>query len=268
MKQSKMYVFYGKCLLVSMIFISFTSHSQTNQNLPSSSNILKYFNADFNGLSLRSTEPISDIVALESISKSFIFNSVMGNFNNYPGHFDVKLGEKSDHIFHQRFFLKNFNDTLMIDVDIEFPYIGGEGLLLEKKAYPTGLFLRDGTVDLPNVSSATVSSSSCTLDYTPKPSISVKIYGKRVIDGDFGLKKYWQTVVSVPHNDQGTIEIEEINVINKTIKGNFRSTISSLYVNKTQDELQKIDDWMCKPELYKVEKSEIKGEFYVNFKEY
>jgi hypothetical protein len=227
---------------------------------------IKYFNAEFNGLSFKSQDPASALEALENFNKSFTYKGNAGNFINVPGKFNARPNENGEHWYDQRFFIKNGLDTLMVEIGIEFPIIGGESQVFTKKSYDLGLFLRDPTIDVPNVLSAKVWAGKCPTPENPQPSVSVTIFGKRKTDGVFAATKYWQTVKSVPHNDVGTISIDEIDTVNKTVKGKFKSSISSQYINLTLDQYNKMTDPICKPEIYKVEKSTISGEFFVSYK--
>ncbi len=226
-----------------------------------------YFNFSFNGTAYNSNDPVSPKELLDMANGTFVYNKVIsGNFKNVPSRFDAYVNQKGDHFYAQRFFINRVTDTLMLDIDIEIPVIGGESLVFQKGIYQTGLFLRDGTVDIPNVIGATVWSGKCPVPQKPQVSISISIWGKSKIDGQFKKIKYWQTLKSVPHNDNGTFEIESIDTINKTVKGNFKSTISSIYINLTRQQFDKIEDPTCKPEIYKVEKSDISGSFLVNYR--
>jgi hypothetical protein len=227
---------------------------------------LRYFNFDFNGLKGTSKDPTGGQDALNNFNKSFTYHGIAGNFINVPSQFNARPNQNGSHFYNQRFFIKNLNDTLVVDVDIEFPIISGESLVFTKKSYTTGLFLRDGTIDVPNGLAANGWSGVCPTPENPQPSISLRFIGTRKTDGVFATTKYWQTVKSVPHNDVGSITIDEIDTINKTVKGQFKTTISSLYMNLTKAQYDKTVDPICKPELYKVDKSTLSGEFFVDYK--
>ena len=227
---------------------------------------IKYFNAEFNGLSFKSQDPKTPLEVLTNFNQTFSYKGIAGNFINVPSTFNARPSQNGEHWYNQRFFIKNILDTLMVDIEIEFPIIGGESQVFTKKSYDTGLFLRDPTIDIPNVLGATVWASICPTPQDPKPSISVTVYGMRKTDNNFGPIKYWQTVKSIPHNDVGSISIDEIDTINKTLKGKFKSSISSQYINLTREQFDKMKDPTCKPEVYKVDKSNISGEFFVSYK--
>jgi hypothetical protein len=254
--------------IASIIFISLILNSCTKLGDSLSPKVasIKYFNAEFNGLSFKSKDPASALEALQNFNQSFSYKGIAGNFINVPGKFNARINEKGEHWYDQRFFIKNGLDTLMVDVGIEFPIISGESQVFTKKSYDLGLFLRDPTIDIPNVLSAKVWAGKCPTPENPQPSLSVTVFGKRKTDGNFGVIKYWQTVKSVPHNDVGSISIDEIDTVNKTLKGKFKSTISSQYINLTLDQYNKMTDPICKPEVYKVDKSTISGEFFVEYK--
>jgi hypothetical protein len=249
-----------------LLFIIFNSCVQPNREVNPKAMREKYFNAEFDGLTFKSKEPSTALDILTAFNQSFIYNGIQGNFNNIPANFNATIEQKGEHWTYQRFFIRRDFDTLMVDIDIEFPIIGGESQIFTKKTYSLGLFLRDPTIDIPNALGAKVWSGKCPTPENPQPSISVSVYGKRKTDGKFGVVKYWQTVKSVPHNDVGTIIIEEIDTVNKTVKGSFSSTISSQYFNMTLDQFNKIVDPTCKPELYTVDKSKIKGDFLLPYK--
>jgi hypothetical protein len=255
-------------VLIAFIFIAFGLNSciKIGDKLTPASTSIKYFNVDFNGLSFKSKDPTSALEALTNFNQTFSYKGIAGNFINVPSKFNARPNENGEHWYNQRFFIKNNLDTLMVDIEIEFPIIGGESQVLTKKSYDTGLFLRDPTIDIPNVLSAKVWAGKCPTPEDPKPSISVTVYGMRKTDKNYGAVKYWQTVKSIPHNDVGSISIEEIDTVNKTLKGKFNSTISSQYINLTLDQYNKMTDPICKPEVYKVDKSTISGEFFVTYK--
>ncbi len=257
---SKNAVFF---ILISLLL---NSCIRLGDKLAPASTSIKYFNAEFNGLSFKSQDPLSALEALNNFNKSFSYKGIAGNFINVPSKFNARPNENGEHWYNQRFFIKNNLDTLMVDIDIEFPIIGGESQVFTKKSYATGLFLRDPTIDIPNVMGATVWASNCPTPENPQPSISVTVYGIRKTNNIFGPVKYWQTVKSIPHNDVGSISIDEIDTINKTIKGSFKSSISSLYINLTPDQFNRMKDPICKPEIYKVESSSISGDFFVSYK--
>jgi hypothetical protein len=270
----KHFILKSKKSIIAFLFLTLLcscSKSDDSQipTLPIENKTLKYFNCDFNGLKLRSIDPATPLIALENFGKGFQFHGVYANFINVPDFFNAKINKKGAHFYHQRFFIKNQLDTLRVDINIEFPIIGGESQVFTKKTYETGLFLRDPTIDVPGGAGAKVWSSECPTDESPRPSISMQVFGVRKTDGVYAVTKYWQTVLSVPHNDIGTISIDEIDTVNKTVKGKFSSSISSLYFKQSNEELNKIvGGFICKPELYTVETSTISGEFFVTYKEY
>jgi hypothetical protein len=250
-------IFVAMCLL----FCNLVSVSGQKQ----AGKVLKYFDCNFNGLVLKSIEPATPLAAINRLGKIFSYQGVFGNFENSPDKFFAEPGAENEHYIDQRYFLQQKFDTLMVDVKIHFPIVGGKGLVFNEGVYKTGMFLMDPTLDNVNYTGGKVWSSKCPISEEPQVYVSAIVFGMRKSDGYFGVTKYWQTIISVPHNDEGTVIIEHIDKIAKTIKGKFSTTISNIYLKYTREELDKIDDWMCKPELYTVEHTAISGEFYVSY---